>query len=135
MKDIMDIVYDWINLIETAKSEYIYNEPMDIELFKKCMKDTFDVFIKIDQVKKSFSKEEMFLFAQVYAYQHLVPVEEGDNSKIFDASCRAAYILARTILNPDVSIIDGYKITYINQNSQSRLTYDFESGDLEMLMD
>ena len=131
----MEIVYDWINLIETAKTEYIFNEPMDIELFKKCMKDTFDVFIKGNEVKKSFSKEEMFLFAQVYAYQHLVSVEEGDNSKVFDASCRAAYILARTILNPDVSIIDGYKMTFINQNSHSDLIYDFESGDLNMLID
>lgn len=131
----MEIVYDWINLIETAKTEYIFNEPLDIELFKKCMKDTFDVFIKGNKVKKSFSKEEMFLFAQVYAYQHLVSVEEGDNSKVFDASCRAAYILARTILNPDVSIIDGYKMTFINQNSHNDLIYDFESGDLNMLID
>ena len=135
MRDIMEISYDWINLIEAAKDEYIFNKPMDLELFKKCMKDTFEVFIKTDEVKNSFNKEEMFLFAQVYAYQHLISVEEGNNSKIFDASCKAAYIFARTILNPDVSIIDGYKMTYTNQNTQKALVYDFESGDLDSFME
>ena len=135
MKDIMEIVYSWIDLIEAAKDEYIFNEPMDLELFKKCMKETFEVFIKTDEVKSSFSKEEMLLFAQVYAYQHLIPVEDGENSQVFEASCRAAYLFARTILNPDVSTIDGYKMIYIDHNSPNDLIYDFESGNLDLLMD
>lgn len=125
----------WQELIEEANYQYVFGEPIDEELFKTCMKKTYEYFFVENEPKDSFDQEETRLYGMVFAYFSIPVVTDNANSTLFEASLHAAGDLADAILCANNYIFEenkmicNYKQKY-EDSGISSVTYDFETGDL-----
>lgn len=130
---VMSISNDWAELIEYAQTEYVFGDPMDYDLFKKCMKSTFEYFLLSKEPKYSFDRFETELYGLVRAYSYIPAITDNENRVTFEASTHAAGILAYAILHSEVVKIEGYKLIddgFLVDGKFRDITYDFEIGDM-----
>ncbi len=120
----------WFDLILEAQEQYVFGEPINQDLFKKCMKTTFECMVKGKEPKYQFDRFEAELYGYVYAYSQMPVVTECENSDEFKASIHAAGELAYTIMHPEAIVVEGDKIISYNYSGVEKVTYDFVSGDL-----
>ena len=73
MKDIPDIINEWEYLIDCAKNECVFGEPLDTEQFRMCMNDAFELFFPGGERKEKFDKTEIELYGIITAYSRCLP--------------------------------------------------------------
>ena len=127
--DIGLILNYWEELIECARNEYVFDEPLDAELFRKCIKRSYEYFLSKGEATTSFDILEVELYARIYAYSIIPAVTLGENTAVFAASTGVAAALADMIVNGilDDGIIS--KNCFIDDQPKSFI-YDVNKGDL-----
>ena len=97
--DIGLILNEWEELIECARNEYVFDEPLDAELFRRCIKRSYEYFLSKGEATTSFDILEVELYARIYAYSIIPAVTLGENTAVFAASTGVAVALADMIVN------------------------------------
>ena len=141
-KNIINTINNWHELLECARTEYIFGAALDKKLYKKCMEEAFEHFFVNNRVHEnddtSFDKLSVNLYGLIFAYSQIPAVTDTDDTLLFEASTRAARGLANAILHPETITIDNYKLiddNYVIDNKFRAFTYDFKSGDLKDYME
>jgi hypothetical protein len=132
MKETLEVCDAWQELIDHAKNECVFGDPLDTELFKSCMKDAFECLFASGR-KESFEMVEAELLCQVYGYSCIPAVTESDDSLLFEASLCAAGNLAWAILHPGaIRLKDSKMISEIMLDGKvQEVVYDFETGNMK----
>lgn len=134
MKTIFDVITDWEELIEHAKNECVFGDPPDMELFKSCMKDAFEI-LSVGKEKASFDRSETELYGKIFGYSCIPAVTESEDSMLFQASLYAASDLAGALIHPERYRFESGRITakdeYLIDDEAVEAGYDFETGDLD----
>lgn len=132
MKETLEVCDAWQELIDHAKNECVFGDPLDTELFKSCMKDAFEILFASGR-KESFEMVEAELLCQVYGYSCIPAVTESDDSLLFEASLCAAGNLAWAILHPGANRLkDSKMISEIMLDGKvQEVVYDFETGNMK----
>ena len=132
MKTTLDIMAEWEHLLEHAKNECIFGEPLDIDLFRECMKDAGGFFSPEQLKAHSFDIEDLDLYGQILAYSLFPIVEESENNELCEASQQAANDLANAINNCRDDVFENGKMIeeYEADGIKKIKFYDFETGDL-----
>lgn len=133
IKQLISIIEDWEELIDHARYECTFDEPLDIALFKRCMKEAYGYFFPEKALSRVFETFEAELFGKICAYSYVPAVTEGENSVLFDASTHAAGMFSYAILHPEaVNMENGKMIDELRVDGEFKpVEYDFESGDLK----
>lgn len=136
MKETLEVCNAWQELIDHAKNECVFGDPLDTELFKSCMKDAFDCLTACEG-KEMFKASEAELLCQIYGYSCIPAVTESDDSPVFEASIHAAGNLVWAILHPgaipgDIRLKDSKMIREIMLDDEvQEVVYDFETGNMK----
>ena len=134
MKHIFDVVTDWESLIEHAKNECVFGDPLDTDLFKRCMKDAFEI-LSVGKEKAAFDRLEMELYGKIFAYSCIPAVTESEDSMLFQASLFAAGDLAEAFIRPERYRFESSGIfsedEYLIDGEVVEAGYDIEIGDLD----
>ena len=132
MKNTLDIMAEWENLLEHAKCDCIFGEPLDIDLFRECMKDAAGFFPPEKLKNDSFDSTDLDLYGQILAYSLLPIVEESENNELFEASQQAANDLAMAVSGCKAKVFEERKMAeeYEVDGIKKTKFYDFETGDL-----
>ena len=132
MKETLEVCDAWQELIDHAKNECVFGDPLDTELFKNSMKDAFEC-LSAHVGKETFKASEAELLCQIYGYSCIPVVTESDDSPVFEASIHAAGNLAWAILHPGaIRLKDSKMINEIMLDGKvQEVVYDFETGILE----
>ena len=138
---IFKIMQKWIDLVEMVKNKYRYETgPLfDIDLFRKCMKETYEHFFIENEPKDLLSKDEAELLGWILSYSNLPIVHsfldeldrETNDPIAFEASMMAASYLADSILDSTLYYMDDYKMGAFCDfgKKEFKVYYDFKSGD------
>ncbi len=131
MKNTLDIRAEWEELIQHAKFDCIYGEPLDIDLFTECMKDAVGFFSPEKLKANSFDSEDLDLYGQIFAYSLIPMVEESENDELFVASQQAANDLASAVTRRNADVFENRKMAEVYEVDGIKKTkvYDFETGD------
>lgn len=133
MKHIFDVITDWESLIEHAKNECVFGDPLDTELFASCMKNAFAI-LSVGKEKTAFDRSEMELYGKIYGYSCIPAVTESEDSLLFQASLYAAGDLAEALIRPERYRFESSGIIpedeYLIDGEVIEAGYDFETGDL-----
>ena len=132
MKKQFELEMEWEELIENGRSEGVFGEPLDTELFRECMKDSF-AFLCSRERKTAYDEAEVRLYGLLCGYSSIPAVTESEYSEEFEASTRAAGVLAQAIIHPEALRFEGSKMIcdFMIDGEFFPAAYDFESGDLE----
>ena len=132
MKETLEVCDAWQELIDHAKNECVFGDPLDTELFKSCMKDAFDC-LTAREGKEMFNASEAELLCQIYGYSCIPVVTESDDSPVFEASIHAAGNLVWAILHPGaIRLKDSKMISEIMLDGKvQEVVYDFETGNMK----
>ena len=132
LQNLLHITNEWEELIDNAQCNYVFGDPLDLELFKKCMNDAYLYFTGNRTTPNTFDKFETMLYGQIYGYS-CIPAITYNNSPLFKASLNAAGCFAHAILHPEtVGLSNGRMVDHFLVNDQFKtVIYDFESGDLK----
>lgn len=130
MKETLEVCDAWQELINHAKNECVFGDPLDTELFKSCMKDAFDCLTACEG-KETFKASEAELLCQIYGYSCIPAVTESDDSPVFEASIHAAGNLVWAILHPGTIRLKGSKMISEIMLDGQEVVYDFETGNMK----
>ena len=134
MELFFDVITDWEELIEHAKNVCVFGDPLDTALFKRCMKDAFEI-LSVGKEKAAFDRLEMELYGKIFGYSCIPAVTESEDSVPFQASLLAAGDLAEALIHPERYRFDSGRITakdeYLIDGEVVEAGYDFETGYLD----
>ncbi|MCR4615617.1 MAG: hypothetical protein K5756_05660 [Clostridiales bacterium] len=134
MKHIFDVITDWEELIEQAKNECVFGDPLDTELFESCMKNAFET-LSVGKERTAFDRSEMELYGKIFGYSCIPAVTESEDSTLFQASLYAAGDLAEALIRPERYRFEISRIMakdeYIIDGEVIEAGYDFETGSLD----
>lgn len=132
MKHILDVITGWEELLEHAKNECVFGDPLDTTLFKSCMKDAFEI-LSVGKEKTSFYRSETELYGKIFGYSCIPAVTESEDSVLFQASLFAAGDLAGALIHPERYRFENSRIIsndeYLIDDEVVEAGYDFETGD------
>ena len=74
LKELLAIIEDWGELIDQAKCECVFGDPLNTELFQKCMKEAYQYFFPEKVLSHSFNTFEAELYGMIVAYSYLQAV-------------------------------------------------------------
>lgn len=132
MKEIHEICDMWQELIDHAKNECVFGDPLDTELFKSCMKDAFE-YLSASEGKEMFNASEAELLCQIYGYSCIPAVTESEDSILFEASVHAAGNLAWAVFHSETFRFEDCKMIgrIMLDGEMQEVVYDFETGNME----
>ena len=128
-----DLFFKWDELLDHAKEECVFGQPLNTALFKECMIKAFEELLLGKEPKEFFDSEEVGFIGTIFSYANMPAPKTGKNSILFDASMHAANDLAMAILYRDSYTIDDYRIHFNlldDDEDHVRVFYDFKTGDL-----
>lgn len=97
----IDLQERWETLFEIGMDSNYEEELFEADTFVECVRDTFEYFFSEDEKEHVLTRDEISLYASIYAYSKLPDTMVHESVTDFEKSLLVAQMLAFAILNLD----------------------------------
>ena len=130
----IDLQERWETLFEIGMDSNYEEELFETDIFVECIRDTFEYFFSEDKKDCELTRDEISLYASIYAYTKLPDTMEHESMTDFEKSLLVAQMLAFAILywdsKDDVLSRTIFKDSFWIDDDWKEYEYDVMTDDM-----